>query len=58
MSPHDKPLAWLHGEIKTPPFSPLARIEAGFFLRSLQAGEGKARAAKNPDRDDEALEIG
>ncbi|TFH43207.1 MAG: type II toxin-antitoxin system RelE/ParE family toxin, partial [Lysobacterales bacterium] len=25
----DKPLVWLHGEIKTPPFSAAARIEAG-----------------------------
>jgi phage-related protein len=35
----DKPLAWLHGEIKTPPFSKKARIQAGFFLRRLQRGE-------------------
>ena len=39
MSPSDKPLVWLHGQIKTPPFSSAARIEAGFLLRSLQAGE-------------------
>jgi hypothetical protein len=30
----DKPLAWLHGEIKTPPFSTEARIEAGVLLAS------------------------
>ena len=35
----DKPLVWLHGEIKTPPFSKAARIEAGFLLRRLQVGE-------------------
>jgi len=35
----DKPLVWLHGEIKTPPFSQEARLEAGFFLRKLQQGE-------------------
>jgi phage-related protein len=29
----------LHGEVKTPPFSPSARIEAGFLLRQLQEGE-------------------
>lgn len=29
----DKPLAWLRGEVKTPPFSQDARIEAGFLLR-------------------------
>lgn len=39
MSNSDKPLVWLHGEIKTPPFSAEARIEAGFLLRSLQKGE-------------------
>jgi len=39
MSPKDKPLVWLHGEIKTPPFSAAARIEAGYLLRLLQDGE-------------------
>jgi phage-related protein len=38
MSLDDKPLAWLHGEIKTPPLSPAARLEAGFLLRRLQRG--------------------
>ena len=31
-----KPLVWLHGEIKTPPFSFVGRVEAGFLLRRLQ----------------------
>ena len=35
----DIPLVWLHGEIKTPPFSSSARIEAGYLLRLLQIGE-------------------
>ena len=35
----DKPLAWLHGEVKTPPLSHEARIETGFLLRRLQRGE-------------------
>jgi phage-related protein len=35
----DKPLAWLHGEVKTPPFSKNARIETGTLLRRLQRGE-------------------
>ena len=39
MSPRDKPLVWLRGEIKTPPFGSDARIEAGFLLRRLQHGE-------------------
>ena len=34
-----KPLIWLHGEIRTPPFSREARLEAGFLLRLLQEGE-------------------
>ncbi len=39
MIPDDKVLVWLHGEIKTPPLSDNARIEAGFLLRRLQRGE-------------------
>lgn len=35
----EKPLLWLHGEVKTPPFSPESRIEAGVLLRRLQQGE-------------------
>lgn len=35
----DKPLVWLQTEIKTPPFSREARIEAGLLLRRLQRGE-------------------
>ncbi|MEA1949112.1 MAG: type II toxin-antitoxin system RelE/ParE family toxin, partial [Thermodesulfobacteriota bacterium] len=38
MSPQDKPLVWMHGEIATPPFSENARIEAGYLLRKLQKG--------------------
>ena len=34
-----KPLVWLHGEIKTPPFSSEGRQEAGMLLRLLQEGE-------------------
>ncbi len=35
----DKPLVWLHGAVKTPPFSANARVEAGGYLRRLQRGE-------------------
>jgi hypothetical protein len=35
----DKPLIWFKGEVKTPPFSSDARIEAGILLRRLQDGE-------------------
>lgn len=39
MTPKDKPLVWLHGAVKSPPFSSQARLEAGFLLRQLQSGE-------------------
>lgn len=39
VSPKHKPLAWLHGEVKSPPFTAAARLEAGFLLRRLQRGE-------------------
>jgi phage-related protein len=39
MPRQDKPLVWLRGEVKTPPLSREARIEAGFLLRRLQRGE-------------------
>lgn len=35
----DKPLVWLKTELKTPPLSEAARIEAGVALRRLQRGE-------------------
>ncbi len=35
----EKPLVWLRGEVKSPPFSKSARLEAGFLLRRLQMGE-------------------
>jgi len=34
-----KNIVWLYGDIRTPPFSKEARIEAGFFLGLLQNGE-------------------
>ena len=38
MAEGDKPLAWLKGEVKSPPFSKEARVRAGFLLRRLQEG--------------------
>lgn len=35
----DKPLVWLHGEVRTPPLTAVARVEAGLLLRRLQRGE-------------------
>ena len=48
MGSGDKPLAWLEGEIKTPPFSTAARIEAGTLLRRLQQGEKLALPHSRP----------
>ena len=39
MGDDEKPVIWHYGEIKTPPFSKEARIEAGTFLGKLQQGE-------------------
>jgi len=36
--PADKPLVWLHGEVKTPPFGTEARRVTGFLLRLVQEG--------------------
>jgi phage-related protein len=46
-----KPLAWLHGEIKTPPFTAEGRQEAGMLLRLLQNGKrlGMPHAESLPD---------
>ena len=48
MGEDDKPLVWLHGEVKTPPFSQVARLEAGFLLRQLQQGENLGLPQSRP----------
>lgn len=45
---NEKPLVWLHGEIKTPPFSKEARLEAGFLLGKLQGGENLSMPHSRP----------
>lgn len=39
MKAADRPLVWLAGEVKTPPFSAAARVEVGYCLRRVQRGE-------------------
>jgi phage-related protein len=39
VTPNDKPLVWMKTEVKSPPFSKEARLEAGFLLRKLQKGQ-------------------
>ena len=48
MSDDDKPLIWLHGEVKTPPFSIAARVEAGVLLRRLQRGDSLGLPQSRP----------
>ncbi|MCC3415595.1 MULTISPECIES: type II toxin-antitoxin system RelE/ParE family toxin [unclassified Microcoleus] len=43
-----KPIVWLSGEVKTPPFSTDARIQAGFLLRKLQDGENLSMPLSRP----------
>ena len=43
-----KPIVWLRGEVKTPPFSEEARIEAGYLLRLLQRGESLSLPHSRP----------
>lgn len=43
-----KPIVWLRGEVKTPPFSEEARIEAGCLLRLLQRGESLSLPHSRP----------
>lgn len=38
MAATDRPLVWLEGEVKSPPLSAQARVEAGYLLRLLQQG--------------------
>ena len=48
VSRNDKPLAWLHGEVKTPPFGLAARLEAGYLLRELQRGKSLSMPHSRP----------
>ncbi|MEM1261348.1 MAG: type II toxin-antitoxin system RelE/ParE family toxin [Pseudomonadota bacterium] len=48
MGSNDKPLVWLHSEVKTPPFTAKARLEAGYLLRLLQRGERLALPRSRP----------
>jgi phage-related protein len=45
---HEKPLVWIAGEIRTPPFSSSARVETGGLLRRLQRGENLSLPHSRP----------
>ncbi len=44
----EKPLVWLESEVKSPPFSQSARLEAGYLLRQLQEGKKLALPHSRP----------
>ena len=44
----DKPLVWLKGEVKTPPFGERARMETGLLLRRLQQGQSLSLPHSRP----------
>ncbi len=48
MADTTKPLVWLRGEVRTPPFSQEARVEAGVLLRRLQNGENLGMPQSRP----------
>jgi phage-related protein len=48
MADRAKPLVWLHGEVRTPPFSREARVEAGVLLRRVQNGESLGMPHSRP----------
>jgi phage-related protein len=48
MNGAQKPLVWLEGEVKSPPFSQSARLEAGYLLRQLQDGRKLALPHSRP----------
>jgi hypothetical protein len=63
MSGDDKPLVWLRGEVKSPPFSKDARLEAGFLLRRLQparrgSGSTMMRKSKQKKLEENGWRIG
>ena len=44
----DRELLILHGEMRTPPMSQNARVEAGYLLRKLQQGENVSLPHSRP----------
>ena len=43
-----RPLVWLRGSVKTPPFSAAARLDAGVLLRRLQRGDSLSMPHARP----------
>lgn len=48
MNGAEKEIFWLHGEVKSPPFSREARVDAGYLLRLLQKGEKLSMPQSRP----------
>jgi phage-related protein len=47
-TPRDRPVAWLAGAIESPPFSAVAKREAGFLIRQLQRGHSLSMPESRP----------
>ena len=43
-----KPMIWVHGELKTPPMTAAARVEAGYLLGLVQEGVNLAMPQSRP----------
>jgi phage-related protein len=48
MAQGDRPVVWLKGEVKTPPFSRRGRLEVGVLLRRLQDGNNVGMPHSRP----------
>jgi phage-related protein len=44
----ERPLVWLHGEVRTPPMTSRARVRIGVLLRRLQMGESLGMPHSRP----------
>jgi phage-related protein len=48
VSPSDKRVVWLRGQVKSPPFSPAGRLEAGHLLRRLRKSDALGMPQSRP----------
>jgi len=44
----EKPVIWLDGEVKTPPFTEANRIKVGYLLGKLQQGQSLSMPTSRP----------
>ncbi|MBD3367139.1 MAG: type II toxin-antitoxin system RelE/ParE family toxin [Candidatus Eisenbacteria bacterium] len=51
MTADRKPVLWVHGELKSPPISSLARVQAGYLIGLLQEGVSLSMPLSRPMSD-------